>query len=220
MSILPRFRLSPASLEPVVAARLTAPPLIACLNFSASSCGNIPDNAKSPATSRRVGSFNWDWEHGRFSHEWASLAKFETWRRVEERASSVELVASTTWPDRKLYIRLQLFVCGCQDSGGGRTYQKKNPDRERKIPSKKTGCHCEILIKQYLHTSTVLGRYIADHDHEIGAANIAHTRLSGTTWERIKMMLVQTIDRQEIVSCQSQNSLARLFNTFEGTRDS
>ena len=120
---------------------------------------------------------------------------------MEERASSVELVASTTRPDGKLYIQSQLFVCGRQDSGGGRTYQKKNPDRERKIPSKKTGCRCEILIKQYLHTSTVLGCYVADHNHEIGAANIAHTRLSGTTREQIKMMLVQTIDRQEIVSC-------------------
>ena len=84
----------------------------------------------------------------------------------------------------------------------------KNPDRGCTIPSKKTGCHCEVLIKQYLHTSTVLGRYVADHDHEIGAANIAHTRLSGTTWEQIKMMLIQTIDHREIVSCRNQNSLA------------
>jgi len=84
----------------------------------------------------------------------------------------------------------------------------KNPDRGRTIPSKKTGCHCEVLIKQYPHTSTVLGHYVANHDHEIGAANIAHTRLSGTTWERIKTMLIQTIDRREIVSCRNQNSLA------------
>jgi len=170
-----------------VAAGLTAPPLMGCLDFSVTSCGNIPDNAKFLATSRRVGSFNWDREQGGFTCEQANLAKFELWRRVEERTSSIELVASTsqTRADRKLWSQRQLFVCGCQDSGGGRTYQMKNPDRGRTIPSKKTGCRCEVLIKQYLHTSTVLGCYVADHDHEIGAANIAHTRLSGTTWERI-----------------------------------
>jgi len=213
MSLLLHFHLSPMLYEPMVAAGLTALPLMVCLNFSASSHGNIPhgnilDNAKSPATLRRVGSFNWDWEQGGFTHEWANLAKFETWRHVEKRASSIELVASTTWADRKLWSWWQLFVCGHQDSRGGRTYQKKNPNRECTIPSKKTGCCCEVLIKQYLHTSTVLGHYVADHDHKIGAANIAHTCLSGTTRERIKMMLIQTIDCREIVSCQNQNSLA------------
>jgi len=195
-----------------VVARPTALPLMVCLNFSASSRGNIlrgniPDNAKSPATSRKVGSFNWDWEQGRFTHEWANLAKFETWCCIEERTSSIELVASTTWANGKLWSQWQLFVCGCQDSRGGRTYQKKNPNREHTIPSKKTGCHCEVLIKQYPHMSTVLGHYIANHNYEIGAANIAHTRLSSTTQERIKMMLIQTIDRREIMSCRNQNSL-------------
>ena len=218
MSLLPRFCLSPVSREPVVVAGPTAPPLMVCLNFSASSrgniprgnipCGNISDNAESPATSRRVGSFNWDWEQGRFTRKWANLAEFETWHRVEEHASSIELVASTTRADGKLWSRWQLFVCRRQDSGGGRTYQKKNPNRECTIPHKKTGCRCEVLIKQYPHTSTILGCYVADHDHEIGAANIAHTCLSGTTWEQIKMMLIQTIDRREIMSCRNQNSLA------------
>jgi len=210
MSLLLRFCLSPALSEPVVVAGPTAPPLMGCLDFSATSRGNIPDNAKSLATLRRVGSFNWDREQGGFTCEWANLAEFELWRHVEECASSIELVASTSWTraDRKLWSRRQLFVCRRQDSGGGRTYQMKNPDRGRTIPSKKTGCRCEVLIKQYLHTSTVLGHYVADHDHEIGAANIAHTRLSGTTRERIKTMLIQTIDRREIVSCRNQNSLA------------
>jgi len=73
---------------------------------------------------------------------------------------------------------------------------------------KKTGCSCHIDIKQYPHTSTVLGRYIAKHDHEIGTANITYTHLSGATWERIKLMLTQKIERCEIVSCQNRNNLA------------
>ena len=130
MSLLPTFCVSPSLPGPghVVATRLTAPPLMLRLDFSASSHGNIPDNAKSPATSRSQGSFNYDWEWGGFSLEWASLAEFDTWRQTEEHASSIELVASTTRTDRIHWSRWQKFVCGHQESGG-RTYEKKNPQR-------------------------------------------------------------------------------------------
>jgi len=224
MSLFSCFRLSPASREPVVATGLTVPPLILCLDFSAGLCGGILDNAESPTTSRSIGSFNHDRELGGFNLEWANLAEFETWRRVEEHASSIELVASSTCTpaSRKLYSRLQKFVCGCQRSGGEKAYEKKHPERERKVTTKKTGCRCQVLIKEYPHTSKVLGRYVADHDHEIGAANIAYTRLSGLTRERIKIMLTQTIDRSEIVSCRIQNSLAAnlIHLKVRGIRDS
>ena len=202
MSLLPTFHVSPSWPGPghVVATGPAAPPLMLCLDFSASSHGNIPDNAKSPATLRSQGSFNYNRERGGFSLEWASLAKFDTWRRTEEHASSIELVASTTQTDRIHWSRWQKFVCGRQESGG-RTYKKKNPQRQRTLEPKKTGCGCYVIVKQYLHMSTLLGRYDPNHDHEIGAANIAYTCLSGTTWERIKMMLTQTIDRSEIMSC-------------------
>ena len=141
-----------------------------------------PDNASSPATSTKKGSFNWDREKGGFSLEWANLAEFEMWRKMEERASSIELIASSTRTG-VLFSQRQRFVCGRQYSGGRRKYQKKHPERKRKIRNRKSGCRCHIIIKQYPHTPTILGRYVAKHDHEIGAANIAFTRLSGTTWE-------------------------------------
>jgi len=203
MSLFSCFHLSPASRKPVVATRLTVPPLILRLDFSAGLHGGIPDNAKSPTTSRSIGSFNHDRELGRFNLEWANLAEFETWCHVEECASSIELVASSTRTPAggKLYSQSQKFVCGRQRSGGEKAYEKKHPERERKVTTKKTGCRCQVLIKEYPHMSKVLGRYIADHDHKIGAANIAYTCLSSLTWERIKIMLTQTIDRSEIVSC-------------------
>jgi len=209
MSLLPTFCVSPLWPGPrhVVATGPTAPPLMLHLDFSASSHGNILDNAELPATSRSQGSFNYDWERGRFSLEWASLAKFDTWRWTEEHASSIELVASTTRTDRIHWSWWQKFVCGRQESRG-RTYKKKNPQRQCTLKPKKTGCGCYVIVKQYLHTSTLLGHYDPDHDHKIGAANIAYTRLSGATWERIKMMLTQTIDRSEIVSCRNSNGLA------------
>ena len=168
-----------------------------------SSHGNTPDDAKSPATLTSKGSFNWDWEKGEFNLEWDNLAAFETWRWEEEQMYSIEFVASTTRPGTPLYSRRQLFVCGCKASGGEVPYEKKNPDSKRKIDTKKTGCGCHIWIKLYPHTSTVLGRYVAEHDHKIGFANIAYTRLSGSAREQIKSMLTQKVERHEIVSCRS-----------------
>ena len=181
---------------------------------------HVPDNAESHATSRKKGSFNWDREKGGFTLEWANLAEFDMWRRMEESTCSIQFIASHS---RKGGIRSsgkKFYVCSRQNSGGGTTYEKKYPERHRKIGTRKTGCGCHIIIKQYHHTPTVLGRYAAEHNHEIGAANIAYTRLSGTTREQIKDMLTQKIDRREIVSSHTQNGLATNPNIFEGTRDS
>ncbi len=120
---------------------------------------------------------------------------------MEERACSIEFIASSTRERAGVHCsQWKLYVCGRQESGGDRGYEKKHPERERKIGIRKTGCGCHIIIKEYPHTSTVLGRYIAEYDHEIGAANIAYTRLSGSTQERIKTMLSHKIDPREIVS--------------------
>ena len=237
MSVLPTFRFSPVSREHVGACGPSAPPLELCLDLRGNSRGNVPDNADvracgpsapplelcldlrgsphgdSPdnagcaATSRSQGSFNWDREEGGFTLEWKDLAEFEMWRRDEERIYSIELTASSTRAGGDLWSRRQLFVCGRERSGGG-TYVKQHPEWERKIETRKTGCRCQVLIKSYPHTPTILGRYTAEHDHEIGSANIAYTRLSGIARERIKTMLTQRIDRKEIVSCRDPKTFS------------
>jgi len=220
MSCLPTYRLPPALRKHVLATGPSALPLIFCLDFQVnttdgrepepepedvedteSSCGNTPDNAKNPATSTRQGSFNWDQEKGEFNIEWANLATFETWRREEEQMYSIKFIASTSQAKSPLYTRRQLFVCRRKASGGPVPYAKKNSDRESKISPKKIGCGCHIWIKLYPHTSTVLGRYVAEHDHEIGVANIAYTRLSSSAHKQIKAMLTQKVERPKIVSC-------------------
>jgi len=178
-----------------------------CSTLDESEGEGTPDNAGSPATLTKRGGFDWDWEKGGFNLEWANLAKFEMWRQVEECVSSIELIASST-QTRVNYSWSQRFVCRCQYSGGRRKYQKKYPSRKHKIQHRKSGCCCHVLIKFYPHMPTILGRYIAEHDHKIGKANITFTRLSGTTRERIKMMLTQKIDQDQIVSLPNQNSLA------------
>ena len=88
-----------------------------CSTSDESKGEGTPDNAGSPAASTKRGGFDWDREKGRFNLEWANLAKFEMWRQVEERMSSIELIASSTRTGVN-YSRLQCFVCGCQYSGG------------------------------------------------------------------------------------------------------
>ncbi len=193
MSFLPPVRFSLVSREHVGDPGPSAPPLELCLDLDL-------DNAECPATSRSRGGFTWDWEKGKYILEWENLAEFETWCRDEERIYSIELIVSTTRPGGRLWSWHQLFVCGRERSGGG-TYTKAHPEREPKIGTKKSGCRCAVVIKSYPHTPIVLGRYLAEHDHKIGSANIAYTRLSGMAWERIKTMLIQKVDRKEIVSC-------------------
>jgi hypothetical protein len=166
---------------------------------SDSSDNDIPDVTETPANSMRKGSFNYDREKGGFAHEWSSLAEFDAWRRQEELAYSIKLVTAWTGPGGRLFTQKKIYCCSCQQTGGNRHYQKKFPDRYRKIESKKTGCHCQLTIKLYPHTQTILGRYEADHDHELGLANIAYTWISRTAREQINIMLEQRVHRNEIV---------------------
>jgi len=183
MSILHPFHLPQAqaqvSHEHVGMTRPSALLFEGCLDLRMDrcTCGNAPGNAECPATLRRQGSFNWDWENG-YILKWANLAKFELWRQEEEHIYSIELIASSTKAQGHLWSQHQLFVCGQEWSRGG-MYTKKHPDWERKIETKKLGCHCQVVIKSYPHTPTILGCYLAEHNHEIGSANIAYTRLSG-----------------------------------------
>jgi len=154
-----------------------------------------------PATSMKRGSYNYDRDRGGFPYEWSDLAEFEEWRRDEERAYSIELIASSSVSAAPgaLWSRKRVYVLSCQLSGGKSKYEKKFPDRLRKIDSKKTGCKCRIVIKFYPHTSCILGRYSEEHDHEIGIANIQYIRLSHTGRERMRNLLKDKVDPREIV---------------------
>jgi hypothetical protein len=152
-----------------------------------------------PATLRRLGSFNYDKENGAYPHKWSSLADFNEWCRDEELAYSIELISLKIMPGNTLWTEKRYYVCSRGHSGGTSKYQKKYPERQRKIESKKMGCCCKLLIKLYPHTSNILGCYQDEHNHEIGIANIAYMRMSHTAREQIKSMLEQKIDPREIV---------------------
>jgi hypothetical protein len=162
-----------------------------------SACDNS-ESSESPATSKRKGSFNWDRENG-WAMEWANIAEFEIWLKEEQLAKSIDFVLSSTRPGKRLWTKKSTYVCSRQMSGGQSMYEKKHPDRQRKIDTKKTGCRCHVIIKHYPHTLTILGYYADKHDHEIQLANIAYTRLSQAAREKIKVMLKQKVDQKEIV---------------------
>jgi FAR1 DNA-binding domain len=168
MTTLPRFRLSVASRGPQTAIGPSAPPTVMCLDL----------RGDDPATSRRPGSFLHDKERGNYTHEWSTLAEFDEWRRCEELAYSIELIASTVMSGNSLWTQKRYYVCSRGRSGGASKYQKKHPERQRKNGTKKTNCQCKIMIKFYPHTSTILGRYQDEHNHEVGLANVAYTRKS------------------------------------------
>src|SRR5580658_2528651 len=111
--ILPRFRLSTP-----VATDLSAP-LQLCLDLgignqahgsreestSERENGCPPDSADVPATSQKVGSFINDQERGIYPLQWEDLASFHTWRREEERAHAIELIASSTVSGGRLWLQ-------------------------------------------------------------------------------------------------------------------
>ncbi len=132
--------------------------------------------------------------------KWANLAAFDVWCWEEELCYSIELVASTVKCRGPLWTQYWLYVCLCQLSRGRKHYKKKNLAWNCKIDSKKTGCHCWVAIKLYLHTDIILGHYTSTHNHEIGSSNIAYMQMLGIAQEQIISMLVQWVSHQQNVT--------------------
>ena len=158
-----------------------------------------PDSSQTPTTSTKKGSFNYDRKKGDFLMRWANITKFDAWRQTEELTYSIEFITARVTNRKVLYLEKHNYVCSCQVSGGEVPYQKKHPDQQCKIGSKKSGCACQITIKRYHHTEMILGRYAEEHDHELGVENIAYTRLSQEAQDQIRSMLHWRVDPREIV---------------------
>jgi hypothetical protein len=153
---------------------------------------------------KKQGSFAYDREKGGFVHEWKDLAEFDAWRRQEEIAHSIELILSRTGSGKE-FKQKRWYKCSREPSGGDKLYQKKHPERIRKRETKKSGCSCQITIKIYYDTSTILGQYDPHHDHPVGVENIACMRMSHAARNEIYQMLSQQIDRKEIVCTVSKS---------------
>lgn len=165
---------------------------------------NVPKEearrAKRPIMTARRGSLAYDREKGGMTLDWANEAKFQEWLAAEESEKSIELIVSQikrsdssgTWRERRM------FRCSREFTGGKHSYQKKN-QWERKIPSKKTGCQCCLIIKRYPGTDTILGKYENQHDHPLGDDNLRFNRLSGNVRNLVMDMVYIGIDSKAIV---------------------
>ena len=135
------------------------------------------------------GSFHYDQANGILPLEWPNLAAFDVWHRNEELAHSIELIKSTIARGGQVWTLRHIFMCSCEDGREGTKYVKKHPEWKWKIPSKKTGCPCNIMIKCYPDTERILGCYERDHDHLIGIANVPFMRLSAGSRRRMQDMV-------------------------------
>jgi len=155
-------------------------------------------DTKTPGNYRR-GSFHYNQVNGILPLEWLNLAAFDVWRRNEELAHSIELIKSTIACSGQVWTLRHIFVCSCEDGRGGTKYVKKHLEWKRKIPSKKMGCPCNIVIKCYLDMERILGHYERDHDHLIRIANVPFTHLSARSRRWMQDIVSQKIDPREIV---------------------
>ena len=154
-----------------------------------------------PATTRLRGSITYDRENG-FDLEWESIDEFHQWRENEERAHGIEIRLAHTessWGST-VYTGSRLWVCS-RNGTGGDTHYKRTTDRKSRKEHKRLndGCPCQVKIKSYPHTLTILGKYTPDHSHLTGKDNLKHVRIWVPTWEHIMELIRLGLMDKEIV---------------------
>ena len=130
---------------------------------------------------------------------WAKITKFDMWHQTEELAYSIKFITAWVTNEKALYLEKHDYVCSHQASRGEVPYQKRHPDQQCKIGSKRSGYTCQITIKRYHYTEMILGQYAEEHDHKLGIENIAYTQLLWEAQDQIRSMLHWRVDPQEIV---------------------
>lgn len=160
-----------------------------------------------PATTLRCGSITHDRKRGNMPLEWSNEEDFRTWLAAEESEHAIELIVShTAHSDSPLWRERRILKCAREWTGGRPVQNQSGPEakdvriQERKIPSKKTGCRCQLTIKFYRHTPTILGKYKTTHDHPLGDQNLRFTRLTDRTRDLVMEMVYMGIDSKVIVS--------------------
>jgi hypothetical protein len=84
-------------------------------------------------------------------------------------------------------------MCSHENGGGQYKYVKKHPEWKQKIPSKKTDCPCNIVIKCYLDMERILRHYKKEHNHPIGIANVPFMHLSARCYTVAGILLAALI---------------------------
>lgn len=164
------------------------------------SCQGPPD-IDNADRARTIGSFERDLASGKYSLHWKSMHEMESWKLAEEEKYNVEFITTkekhATAP--QIWSTKHIYVCSRNLSGGKSHYARKH-DRDRAIPSKKTGCTCRLTIKTYPNTKDVLGMYTAAHSHAVGDGNSRFTRLRKEVRQEIERLLRLGVEPRKVVS--------------------
>jgi hypothetical protein len=148
------------------------------------------------------GSLQYDLEHG-YNLQWGSMDEFEQWFSQEKKTKSIDFsVKARQKPTNPalFWTTKAIYVCGRGFSGGKNKYMPKKEDPERKLPSKRIGCPCRLIVKTYKGTGAVLGLYTQEHSHEIGNTNVRFTRLPAETRQKIEELLRMGVEPNKVVS--------------------
>jgi hypothetical protein len=176
--------------------------------------GTDTRHIEDPATTGRYGSITHDRKCGKMTTEWANEGEFLVWLAAEESDKCVELIVSNTVHSNSPHWReWRILRCSREWTGGHRAQNGAtgSEGKNRKIPSKKSGCWCRLTIKLYRHTEIILGNYENEHDHPLGDENLRFIRLSDMTKDLVMDMVHTKIEAKAIVShnlnCSSPISL-------------
>jgi hypothetical protein len=162
-------------------------------------CGKCP--VKPP-----YGSLTYDREKGEML-EWPNEDEFLAWLAAEEQGKAIQLIVSRTEESDSPNWRARCEFRCSRELSGGKTDREKKLNFDRKIPSKKTGCKCRLIIKQYPNTEVILGKYMGEHDHLLGGDNLRFLRLSHKVRNLVMDMVCTGMGCQAIVSKESIVSL-------------
>lgn len=168
------------------------------------------------AMTLQCGSIAHDRKRGNMPLEWINEDHFCAWLAAEESEHAIELIVShTAHSESPLWRERRILRCAHEWTGGRPVQNKSGSEgkdrkiQDRKIPSKKTGCRCQLTIKLYRHTDTILGKYETMHDHPLGDQNLRFTRLTDRTRDLVMEMVYMGIDSKVIVSNNLNCRLSR-----------
>jgi hypothetical protein len=152
-----------------------------------------------------TGDYEKDSKNGFYDISWDSFELAILWMKKKEEELGVEFRKK----EKKInkgkkkhgWLIAHVWVCSRQGTGGVKSYEKKHPERGRKVPPKRTedGCGARIIVRIYPNTTKVRGHYHNEHSHPTGKDNLRFTSLSVETRLRIADMLRMGVSKDKIV---------------------
>jgi hypothetical protein len=96
---------------------------------------NLHNLSGAPNGQHRKGTFWADVNDRYYNKKWPSMAVFEHWMAEERARCHIDFVKA--YKNAGVNCDQQVYSCSSGITGGDRKYQKKDPEMQRKVPSRK-----------------------------------------------------------------------------------